>query len=108
MINSTRMPLIGLLHIDLKRFLNNTSPPGVVLGKRRGFSLYDIEEFLKEVGCTRVSESAVISLEKELEDTVKELVTDAEVYAHYAGRRRLIKRSDVELATSSYEKSEGP
>jgi histone H3/H4 len=102
------MPLIGLLHIDLKRLLNNTSPPGVGLGKQRGFSLYDIEEFLKEAGCKRVSESAVISLEKELEDTVKELVRDAEVYANYAGRRKLIKRSDIELATSSYGKHETP
>ncbi len=95
------MPLIGLLCIGLKRFLNNTSPPGVGLGKRRGFSLYDIEQFLKESGCKRISEGAVISLEKELEDTVKELIVEAEVYANYAGRKKLIKRSDIELVKTA-------
>jgi histone H3/H4 len=67
------------------------------LGRRRGFSLYDIEQFLKEAGCERINEGAVVTLEKEMEDTVKELVEEAEIYANYAGRRKLIKRSDIEL-----------
>ncbi len=61
----------------------------------REFSLYDIEQFLREAGAEKVNERAVISLEKELEDTVKELVAEASVYANYAGRKRLIKRSDI-------------
>jgi len=63
----------------------------------REFSLYDIEQFLREAGAERVNERAVLSLEKELEDTVKELLAEASVYANYAGRKRLIKRSDIVL-----------
>lgn len=66
--------------------------------KKREFSLYDIEQFLREAGAERVNEKALISLEKELEDTVRELVEDAGLYASYAGRKRLIKSSDIELA----------
>ncbi|MDE1868831.1 MAG: hypothetical protein KGH60_02590 [Candidatus Micrarchaeota archaeon] len=65
--------------------------------KRRGFSLYDIEEYLKEAGAERVNEKAVMSLERELQETVNELVEEAAVYADYAGRKRLIKRSDIKL-----------
>lgn len=64
---------------------------------RRGFSLYDIEQFLREAGAEKVNEKAVISLQKELSDTVKELVEEASVYANYAGRSRMIKRSDLAL-----------
>ena len=66
--------------------------------RKREFSLYDIEQFLREAGAERVNEKAVISLEKELEDTVKELVANASVYASYAGRKRIINNSDVDLA----------
>lgn len=66
--------------------------------KRREFSLYDIEQFLRDAGAERVNEKAIISLEKELEDTVKELVDEASVYADYAGRSRLINVADIELA----------
>ncbi len=69
----------------------------------RGFSLYDIEQFLKEAGSERISESAIVTLEKELEDTVKELVEEAGVYANYAGRR-MIHRSDVELVSNGLAK----
>ena len=62
----------------------------------REFSLYDIEQFLREAGAEKVNERAVISLEKELEDTVKELLAEASVYANYAGRKS-IKRSDIVL-----------
>ena len=70
-----------------------------MLVKRRGFSLYDIEEYLKEAGAERVNEKAVMSLERELQDTVNELVEEASVYANYAGRKRLIKSADIVLAT---------
>ncbi len=62
---------------------------------KRAFSLYDIEQFLKEEGAERVSENAVTTLEKELEDTLKELVEEAEVYANYAGRKKMITNSDL-------------
>ena len=66
--------------------------------KKREFSLYDVEQFLREAGAERINEKAVISLEKEIEDTVKELVDEASMYASYAGRKNLIKSSDIELA----------
>jgi len=65
--------------------------------KQRSFSLYDIEEFLKEAGAEKINEKAVISLEQELENTVKELIGEASFYANYAGRKNLIKSSDLEL-----------
>lgn len=69
------------------------------MNNKRVFSLYDIEQFLKDAGAERVKEKAVVSLAQELEDTVKELVDDAQVYANYAGRTKLIKSSDIELAS---------
>ena len=65
---------------------------------KREFSLYDIEQFLREAGAERINEKAVISLEKEIEDTVKELVDEASMYANYAGRKSMINSSDIELA----------
>lgn len=67
--------------------------------KTRVFSLYDIEEFLKEAGAERINERAVVTLERELENTVKELVSGAQIYANYAGRRTRIEESDIKLAT---------
>lgn len=64
----------------------------------RGFSLYDMEQFFKDAGASRVNEKAVVSLEKELNDTVKQLVDEAQLYANYAGRKKTIKMSDVSLA----------
>ena len=66
--------------------------------KKREFSLYDVEQFLREAGAERINEKAVISLEKEIEDTVKELVDEASMYASYAGRKSMIDSSDIELA----------
>ncbi len=70
---------------------------GGFLIKQRGFSLYDVEEFLKEAGAEHINEKAVVSLEKELEETVKELVGEASLYANYAGRKNIIKSSDVDF-----------
>ena len=67
------------------------------MGKKHAFSLYDVEEFLRDAGATRVNEKAVISFEQELENTLNELLNEAEKYANYAGRSRLIKRSDIKL-----------
>lgn len=73
--------------------------------KNRAFSLYDIEEFIKEAGAERINEKAVVSLEEELETTVKELVDEARVYANYAGRTRNINHSDIELAANGAKKT---
>ncbi|MDE1856659.1 MAG: hypothetical protein KGH98_01090 [Candidatus Micrarchaeota archaeon] len=65
---------------------------------RKGFSLYDIEEFLREAGAERVSEKAVLSLDRELKELVGEIIDEAKVYAEYAGRKTLIKTSDIKLS----------
>jgi histone H3/H4 len=57
-----------------------------------------MEQFFKDAGASRVNEKAVVSLEQELNDTVKQLVAEARLYANYAGRRKTIKMSDVSLA----------
>lgn len=69
-----------------------------MLAKTRGFSLYDMEQFFKDAGASRVNEKAVVSLEQELNDTVKELVAEAQLYANYAGRKRIIRKSDIAFA----------
>lgn len=75
--------------------------------KNRKFSLYDIEQFLREAGAERVNEKAVMSLEQEMEDTVKELISEASLYANYAGRARLIKSSDIVLLHKNGMPSQG-
>lgn len=69
--------------------------------QKRGFSLYDVETFLRDAGAERVNETAVLNLEAELEDTVNDLINEAEIYANYAGRSKLIKKSDIALIKSS-------
>ncbi|MGC8669909.1 MAG: hypothetical protein ACP5TL_02025 [Candidatus Micrarchaeia archaeon] len=73
--------------------------------KKRGFSFYDIEEYLKDAGATKVNEKALVSFEKELEEAVDDLVNGASVYANYAGRQKIIKYSDVELMKSCKPKN---
>jgi histone H3/H4 len=63
--------------------------------------MYDVEQFFKEAGAEKIHERAIISLERELQDTVNELVYQASIYANYAGRRKLINISDVKLANRS-------
>ena len=71
--------------------------------KKRGraFSLYDIEVFLKDAGAEKINENAIDVFEKELEETVNEVVKNAKTYANYAGRKKLIKKADVELISSN-------
>lgn len=64
----------------------------------KAFSLYDIEEFLREAGAEKINDGAVISLEQALENTVIELIQGAKVYANYAGREEKITESDIALA----------
>ena len=69
--------------------------------RTRAFSLYDIEEFLKEAGAEKINQRAIISLDQELESTINELVDEARAYANYAGRTTLITGSDVRLANGA-------
>ncbi|MGC8628810.1 MAG: histone-like protein [Candidatus Micrarchaeia archaeon] len=64
----------------------------------RAYSLYDIEKFIREAGAEKVTEDAVLNLEKELEKLTERLALKAKVYAEHAGRKKLIKKSDVLLA----------
>ena len=66
---------------------------------KRGFSLYDMEQFLKEAGAEQVTEDAVLDLEKELERITERLAERSLRYAKHAGRRKLIKKADVMLTT---------
>ncbi len=68
--------------------------------KVRGFSYYDVEQFLREAGAEKVNEKAIMSFKEELEQEVKELIGEAEICATYAGRKNLIKCSDIDLASS--------
>ncbi|MEM0074382.1 MAG: NFYB/HAP3 family transcription factor subunit [Candidatus Micrarchaeaceae archaeon] len=70
----------------------------------RVYSLYDIEQFIREAGAEKVTEDAVLNLEKELEQ-LTELVTErAKAYAKHAGRRTLIRKADVMLAKPAYHR----
>lgn len=66
--------------------------------KKRVFSLYEIEQLLKDAGAEKVNEGAVRGLEQELEELARGLIGEAQVYANHAGRTKLIKYSDVALA----------
>ncbi len=68
--------------------------------KGNGFSLYDIEDFLKDAGAEEVNEKVVFCLKRELEELTNELIESSRVYANYAGRKR-VKKSDVLLAKTS-------
>jgi len=63
----------------------------------RAFSLYDIEQFIREAGAERVTEDAVVNLERELEKLTEMLASRAIKYAEHAGRKKLIKKQDVLL-----------
>ncbi len=63
----------------------------------RKFSMYDVEALIKEAGAERVTEDAVLTLEKELERLTEKMGDRAFGYAKHAGRRRLIKKDDVLL-----------
>ena len=65
----------------------------------RAYSLYDVEQFIREAGAERVTEDAVLNLERELEKLTEVLAHKAILYAAHAGRRKLIKRKDIMLTT---------
>ena len=66
------------------------------MGSRK-FSLYDIEQFMREAGAERITEDAIMDLEREMERLAEKITNKALRYAEHAGRRKLIKRSDVAL-----------
>ncbi len=67
---------------------------------RRKFSLYDMEQFIREAGAEKISEDAVLDLEMELESYADEIALEAIKYAGHAGRKALIKSEDILLAFS--------
>ena len=63
----------------------------------RIFSLYEIEQFIREAGADRVTEDAVRDLEREIEKLANTVTKSALKYAQHAGRKRLIRTADVRL-----------
>lgn len=72
----------------------------------RAFSLYDVEQFIREAGAERISEDAVVDLERELEKLTEVMTKKVQMYAQHAGRRSLIRKADVNLLrrTRTYRK----
>ena len=65
--------------------------------EKRVFSLYEIEQFIREAGAEKVTEDAVRDLEKEIERLANSITKKAIRYAGHAGRTKLIRTSDVLL-----------
>jgi len=63
----------------------------------RKFSLYDVEQFLREAGAEKVTEDAVLNLERELTKLADKVTNKAIRYAAHAGRKKLIKKEDILL-----------
>lgn len=68
------------------------------MGKKE-FSLYEIEQFIREAGAEKVTEDAVRDLEMEMERLVAIITKKAIAYAEHAGRKKLIRTSDILLTT---------
>lgn len=64
---------------------------------QKEFSLYEIEQFIREAGAEKVTEDAVRDLERELERLANSITKKAITYAEHAGRKKLIRTSDVLL-----------
>lgn len=75
---------------------------GDILGERK-FSLYDIEQFIREAGAERVTEDAVLDLEREIEKFADMITKDAKRYAEHAGRKKLIRAEDILLMEKEEE-----
>lgn len=60
--------------------------------------MYDIEQFIREAGAEKVTEDAVLNLERELEKLAESIGNRAVQYAAHAGRHKVVKRKDVLLA----------
>ncbi len=73
----------------------------MIIMSDREFSLYDIEQFLREAGAEKVTEDAVLNLEKELARLADKVTNKAIKYAAHAGRKKLIKKEDILLTRSN-------
>ncbi len=71
----------------------------------RAFSLYDVEQFIREAGAERVTEDAVLDLERALERLTESLANKAMKYAAHAGRKKLIRKDDVLLTRYRFSHS---
>lgn len=61
------------------------------------FSLYELDLFLREAGAERVTEEAVLALDRELSRLAEIMAESSMKYARHAGRNKLIKKDDVML-----------
>lgn len=52
---------------------------------------------MREAGALKVTEEAVVDLEREIGKLAEKITDEALNYARHAGRRKLIKRSDIML-----------
>ena len=64
---------------------------------KRGFSLYDIEQFIRAAGGEKIAEDAILDLERELEKLTERITKQAMRYAQHAGRKKLIRKEDILL-----------
>jgi histone H3/H4 len=64
---------------------------------QKEFSLYEIEQFIREAGAEKVTEDAVRDLEREIEKLASTLTRQAMTYAEHAGRKKLIRTADFAL-----------
>jgi histone H3/H4 len=90
---TTQRALLTFLKLRIESYLNSL---GVIM-KDRKFSLYDVEQFLREAGAEKVTEDAVLNLERELEKLADKVTDKAMRYAEHAGRRKLIRKEDILL-----------
>ncbi len=67
------------------------------MAEKRVFSLYEIEMFIREAGAEKVTEDAVRDLEREIEKLASSITKKAIIYAGHAGRKKLIRTSDIIL-----------
>ena len=67
--------------------------------------MYDVEQFIREAGAERVTEDAVLDLERELEKLAEKMTNKAVRYAAHAGRHKLIKREDILLLKAGSKKA---
>jgi histone H3/H4 len=62
------------------------------------FSLYELDLFLREAGAERVTEEAVLALDRELSKLAETIAESSIKYANHAGRSKLIRKEDVLLS----------
>ena len=92
------MPLLWAPEYEFKGFPFNSIvffPWGNAVIKK-SFSLYEIEQFIREAGAEKVTEDAVLRLEEEIEKLAEQMTERSRTYAQHAGRKT-IKADDVKL-----------